>query len=1609
MHCLDLFAPPVRDWFTSEFGSPTRAQAEGWPAIARGEHTLILSPTGSGKTLAAFLSAIDGIYRQLSAQTEAQSASSPGHRGAPSGTETTRGETPAHEQGIHLVYVSPLKALNNDIQRNLRRPLAGIRTHAERKGRPFPEIRTAVRSGDTPGRDRRAMIKHPPHILITTPESLYLMLTGPRSNELFRPVQTLIVDEIHTLAGNKRGAHLALTLERLEHAAAAPVQRIALSATIRPLEEVASFLGGDRPVTIVDAGHGKPLDLEVSTVVPDFRDLPGGSIWPVLIPRLLRLIEEHRTTLVFANSRRLAERTADRLNEQRNAEERGEASGLVEQGVAKGIGFAALGRGLTSQPIRAHHGSIAKDTRLEMERDLKEGRLRAIVGTSSLELGIDIGSVDLVAQLQSPKSVAQGLQRVGRSGHLVGQTSKGRIFPTHREDLMEAAAVAAGMKRGEVEATHTPVNPLDVLAQQIVAMVAVEDWGVTDLLGVMRRSHPFRNLSETALRSVLAMLSGRYSAKVHRELRPRIAWDRTRDILTALPGSRLAAVSHAGTITDRGAFGAYLPDGRTRIGELDEEFVFETRVGDTFMLGAQVWRVLEVTDDKVLVGEAPGSLPRMPFWRGDMPWRAYELGVRAGAFRRRTAATVRALKEELGLDSHRELRSHKDHPRVAEELARLRSENALDDNSAWLVFDYLAGQLDRGGQVAGDRTVVVELFADALGDPRLVVHSCFGGRVNGPWGLALAAALREHTGVNVEYQTNDDGMLFRFPESDAEFPLELVTSMTAVEARRRVLADLPHSAVFGAQFRQNAARALLLPGVGPGRRTPFWLQRLRARDLLQTVRRLPDFPVLVETYRDCLEDVMDLPHLEEVLEGIERGRITMVAVRPETPSPVAESLLFAFQSIYTYEWDSPRTEQRAGHPAVDMDLLQDVLREVDLGGLLRPEAIAKTQAELDHSHPTRRARTKEELALILDALGDLTLEELARREAVDGAPWLAELMDEGRVVEIEVPRDTVGRGTGATPAPGPRRRIVPRELAAEYRSAWSGGPGEDTARRHVLLRFLDRGGPISEDDIAARYSFPLDWVRQELGRLAGEGYVARLDPSRNVYVKSEALARMHRYTVSMLRHEFKPVPFTAYLDFLTRLQHLHPWHRQCGPKGVSRILDIFEALPLAGQVFLRDVLPLRVSGYEQGGLDLLFEGGDFVWVASGGPGRRLRAKFIRRDHAHLLLATPEGNTETMPAQGAILDALAREGALFYRELRDLTGLTDMLLDSALLDLCAHGLVTNDSPGALRRLISGEAVITERRLRAEPGSLETELEVRLGPLRHRPSRASGRPSRKDYRAAKRRVEERLRGTLPTPWPGRFSLVARLAGRGEAVSETERTVAQARVLLQRWGVVSRDCLEREEERWSWPDLAQELTRMEMRGEVRRGYFVRGLSGIQFALPETLDRLREAAADVVAPLDRVEGRATPVPVVMNACDPADLLAPAPTRDYLRTARDLPHSPRGEQLALTRLASSWLVLHSGLPTLVAEGYGSALSTRRGADEHALSSCLQAFLEHLGDSVSRVVVEEIDGTPVLQSTHSALLHSLGFYRESPVMIWEPGFGGEPRSGAPRPVDEATP
>ncbi|MGH9025271.1 MAG: DEAD/DEAH box helicase, partial [Acidimicrobiia bacterium] len=962
------FTEPVRGWFDEAFAEPTEAQRRGWPAIAAGDHTLILAPTGSGKTLAAFLWALDRLTAEPAPDAAAR---------------------------CRVLYVSPLKALAVDVDRNLRAPLAGIRRVAARAGTDVADVTVGIRTGDTPADERRRLSRTPPDVLITTPESLYLMLTS-QAREALRSVRTVIIDEIHAVAGSKRGAHLALSLERLEELTSTPPQRIGLSATQRPLDEIAGFLGGQtaagpRPVTIVDAGARKPLELEVVVPVEDMgalgevldeaptgpaaAPLPRASIWPHVHPRLLDLIEAHRSTIVFVNSRRLAERLAARLNEL--AEERGREAA-------------------TGELVRAHHGSLAREQRLQIEDDLKAGRLRAIVATSSLELGIDMGAVDLVVQVESPGSVARGLQRVGRAGHQVDAPSRGKIFPKYRGDLLEAAVVAQRMRAGLVEETHYPRNPLDVLAQQIVAACALDEWDVNELRALMRRAANYAELSDDVFEAVLDLLAGRFPSDEFAGLRPRVVWDRVAGRVRGRDGAQRLAVTNAGTIPDRGLFGVFLPEG-TRVGELDEEMVYESRPGETFLLGASSWRIEQITHDRVIVSPAPGEPAKMPFWKGDKPGRPLELGRALGAFVR-----------EIGAADHDDA------------VARLHDEMGLDDLAAENLVRYLDEQRDATGALPDDRTVVAERFPDEIGDWRVCVLSPFGSRVHAPWALALEARLADRFGLDVQVLWSDDGIVLRLPEAVESIPVdELLIDPDEVE--ELVVRQLPATAMFSSRFREASARALLLPRRRPDQRTPLWQQRQRAADLLEVASRYETFPLLLETTRECLRDVFDIGALREVLRDLRSRRVRVVPAETGRASPFAQSLLFGWIAVYMYEGDAPLAERRATALALDRDLLRDLLGSEELRELLDADVVAGLELELQRLAPSSRpARSADEVHDLLRELGDLTDDEIAARSAGGTAGLLDTLIGERRAFRLRVAGEA---------------RVAAAEDAARYRDA----------------------------------------------------------------------------------------------------------------------------------------------------------------------------------------------------------------------------------------------------------------------------------------------------------------------------------------------------------------------------------------------------------------------------------------------------------------------------------------------------------------------------------------------------------------------------------------------
>ena len=1452
------FSPAVSAWFTASFEAPTDAQIQGWPAIAAGDHTLLLAPTGSGKTLAAFLYGLDRL---------------------------TAEPPPPQEHRTQLLYVSPMRALAVDVEKNLRSPLAGIGHAAERLGLELPHRpEVGVRTGDTPASERRQMLRRPPDVLITTPESLYLLLTS-QARETLRGVRWVIVDEIHAIAATKRGAHLALSLERLERIVHTPPQRIGLSATQRPLEEIARFLGGHdaggapRPVTIVDAGHRKAMEIEVVVPVEDMAEMgvtldeprsgpasaaeQRASIWPSIHPQLLELIRSHRSTIVFTNARRLAERLAARLNE------------LAEEDL-----------------VRAHHGSLAREQRQEVEDRLKSGTLRGIVATSSLELGIDMGAVDLVVQVESPGSVASGLQRIGRAGHSVGEPSRGKIFPKFRGDLLESAVVTQRMLAGLIEETRYPRTPLDVLAQQIVAMCAVDEWQITDLLGTVRRAANFADLSEDVFTAVLDLLAGRYPSDEFAELRPRLVWDRATGLVRARDGAARLAITNGGTIPDRGLFGVFLPDG-VRVGELDEEMVFESRRGEVFLLGASSWRIEDITRDRVIVSPAPGEPGKMPFWKGDRPGRPLELGRAVGAFTRELRGT----------------------PRPAA-LARLREEVGLDQLAAENLVRYLEDQAEATSAVPDDRTLVVERFRDEIGDWRVCVLSPFGSRVHAPWALAIEARLQERLGPGGQVLWSDDGIVIRLPEAEDRIPLEdLLFDPEDVESE--VVKVLPGTALFASVFREASARALLLPRRRPGQRTPLWQQRQRAADLLTAAARHPEFPMLLETVRECLRDIFDVPALREVMTDLRSRRTKLVAVDTDRASPFAQSLLFRWIGVYMYEGDAPLAERRAAALALDRDLLRDLLGSEDLRELLDPAAFDELELSLQHLMPGRGARNVDDAHDLLRTLGDLSEPEIEARAETphDVAGWVEELLESGRAIRVRVAGE---------------QRLAAVEDAARLRDALGvtlplGLPGTFTEPTEAPLeglvwRYARTHAPFVASAVAARLGAGSDRVRRALESLEADGHVThgefRPGGVEREWSDVEVLRRLRRMSLAALRREVEPVDATALGRFLPA------WQGAARPNGSSDALGEaiarLQGAAVPWSVLERDVLPARVRGYRPADLDALAASGEVVWIGAGGLGADDgRVALCFRDQARLLAPAPPDDRPDGELHRALREHLGAHGASFWPDLVRGAGVADeRAVLRSLWDLVWAGEVTNDTMAPLRALGSRRSSRTPRAgSRPRPGAL----------------RRSGPPS-----AA-----------------GRWALVAPMLA--PEPTSTELAHARAMQLLDRYGVVTREAVLAEGVPGGFAGVYGVLKTMEESGKVRRGYFVAGMGAAQFAHPGAVDRLR-AARD---PGEDSDAEA----LVLAATDPAQPYGAA-----------LPWPESAGRPA--RAAGAFVVIADGGPVAFLERGARSLLTF-GSAPGVWVDALAGLVKD--GRLRRIELQRIDGTPIGESALADGLREAGF------------------------------
>ena len=1529
---LTLFHPAVADWFRASFAAPTPPQTQGWPAIARGESTLILAPTGSGKTLTAFLWCINRLMFEPAADASplVRGSAGPVVRGtARRQREVPRGDPSA---GSRVLYISPLKALAVDIERNLRAPLAGIANRAAARGDAHRVPTVAVRTGDTPAIERSRFQRDPADILITTPESVYLLLTS-NAREALRSIDTVIIDEIHALVPTKRGGHLAMSLERLEELTGG-IQRIGLSATQRPLDEVARFLGGVsapaakagsararkvggtkprkkgaapieapdeaihdefsaaagdvvyRPVTIVDTSEKKRLDLTIEVPVEDMAkmgqadDIPSGpasggsrtSIWTAIHPRLLELVRAHQSTLIFVNSRRVAERLAAALNE---------------------LAGAVL--------VRSHHGSLARPQRIEVEDRLKAGQIRGLVATSSLELGIDMGAIDLVVQIEAPPSVASGLQRIGRAGHTIGAASRGVIVPKYRGDLIACAAVTRAMRESRIESSRYPRNPLDVLSQQIVAMVAMDDWDVDALFAAVRRAAPFAELARSIFEGVLDMLSGRYPADDFADLRPRLTWDRVGNRLTAREGSKRVAVINGGTIPDRGLYGVFLLGERgpgARVGELDEEMVFESRVGETFLLGASTWRIEELTHDRVLVTPAPGEPGKMPFWKAEAAGRPLELGTYIGQM-------VRTLR----------------HLPPSGAIQRLVQHHDLDQQAAENLMRYLADQAAAAGVVPDDQTILIERCRDELGDWRVCVLTPFGGRIHAPWSMAVVERARTEKGLDVETMWTDDGFVVRFPETDEPPDTQLMIP-PADEVEDLVLKALGGSALFAAKFREAAGRALLLPKRRPGGRSPLWQQRKRAADLLAVAARFGSFPMLLETYRECLRDVFDMPAVVATLRRIETREIRAVSVDSAMPSPFASSLLFGYVANYIYDGDAPLAERRAQALAIDQNQLRELLGEAELRELLDHDALEQVERHLQHLDDTNRARSTDSAHDLLLRLGDLTATEMAARSRVDAAAATAELVRARRAVTVPIageprviPVEYAGRYRDALGVPLPPG--LPESLLQPSRNA-----GLDLARRYSRTH-----GPFTTDEFAHRYGLGRATAEMLLKELAVEGRLleGEFKPggTGREWCDAEVLQSIRRRSLAKLRKEVEPVDPPILGRLITSWQGVV--RRRLGLDALLDAIENLQGAPLPASIFESEILSARIEGYNPADLDALTAGGEIVWCGVEPLGERDgRIALYLTDHfARLRREQPA--TDLSPRAQQIVAHLSANGASFFADLHHAAGdgYPGETVDT-LWDLVWKGVITNDTFHALRAFTR-----PPQRQRRRGGTM---------PVRSFRSRRVAPPSAE----------------------GRWSLVGSRAT--TAVSPTEWSTATAQQLLARYGVVTRDVAAAEGISGGFSAVYDVLKALEDAGRIRRGYFVGGVGATQFALPAALDLLRSLREEP----DEAEV------VALAATDPANPYG---------TILPWPQTGESDARRTTRSVGSIVILVNGLLGAYISRGARQLQVFLPEDEPARSTVGRGVAARLAALARQgaMLIEEVSGIPTAEHPIAPFLTAVGF------------------------------
>ena len=1493
MSVLESFHPVVSSWFSGRFGTPSPPQLQGWPVIAAGEHSLILAPTGSGKTLAAFLWCIDNLFRA----------------GLKADTQTFEN----NPDGVHTLYISPLKALNNDIHVNLQEPLKGINHVAQKTGMTPPFIRAAVRTGDTPSHVRQSMVKKPPHILITTPESLYLLLTSERGRGIFHNLRYVIVDEIHAMCNNKRGVHLSLSLERLMPLCDGGPVRIGLSATQKPLERIAAFLGGQqyskaqdnftpRPVTIVDCGQRKDLDLQVISPVPDFTDLPDASVWPALIEKLYGLIKSHKTTLVFVNMRAQTEKIARQLNELHSQKTSG-----------------------SGEPIAlAHHGSISREVRYEIEDTLKNGKIPAVIATASLELGIDIGSIDLVVQVETPKTVTSALQRVGRSGHLLKATSKGRIFPLYQADLDDAVAFTRFMLDGDIEETHIPENCLDVLAQQIVAEVALRDWSRPELYRLLRQSYCYRLLSETVFNNVVDMLSGRFEKNDLRALQPRITWDKVNDTLIARRGSRLLAVMNGGTIADRAYYGVYLSDTGTRLGEVEEEFVFESKVGDVFFLGNNEWRINQITRDRIIVTPLSSAKSKAPFWKSEPLYRDFATSLKIGAFRQEMLD-----KPDSG--------------------AWLTSSCHADADVSQNLLNYMNRQLEFTGNLPTHNRIIIEFFRDSAGEPQIVIHAPFGGGVLGAWATVLSAVLEQRYDVQSQFSYDDDGILLRLVDVTEPPPIENLLALSPGEIEKILTAHLTTTPLFAVRFRHNATRALLLQRSRADKRIPLWLQRLRAADLLQVVKDFPDFPIVIETVRDCLQDVFDLKGLLTVIDNIQHKKINVEIVHTPSPSPMASGLLFRFLSEYMYDYDKTRTTGYAAE--ISNELLADVLQKETIPAIVSRDIIEQAEFLWQRTATGSRAKDVEDLFALIEKTGPLDPEDLQNKCSGNHQLWLKQLQNDNRILYFK------GFKNGW--------------IAAGDRELFDGFDAQDKTRI-ILQRLFRVSGPLTVDQMKEQTILPAERIEAVLaGLLAAKEIVrGRLveDETEEYYCDRHNFAQLYRRAIAVRREAAQPGDRAVFYTFLQK------WHHINAPeKSVLELLSRYTGLYMPPKVFERDILRTRMFGAQHSAtglpdsMNVFIQNGDvFVRAKKVNADSRTQLCFYKRGGGFILTSRDSlpDQIENLDKQTTMVYEFLREnGASHFKDIVDGAGLTSVQAENSLLQLVLQGLVSSDNYISFLSLLGSIVKPQAADSRDWHDQIKPDWSISL---RHGHGR---RPARRQIREKQRRHE------------GRWFLTTSFAAHGKDTDDSGRAEKQARLLLDRYGVLVKEFYRFEDGLLPWYRIFRALKKLEWSGQIRRGYFIQGLSGLQFALPEAVELLEK--------IQTGGGYESRQPCLLSTVDPALPFGGAISWDL--TDRS------GEKIGLTRLASNHILFIGPKPMVYSENYGTRLFLCADFDKEAeteLPAALKIWLK-LPDMYrpkKRLEIESIDNKPAAGHELATTFTQNGYEIEGDkLVLWPSG------------------